>query len=162
MEQISLISDAGEVRNVDLNTSTSVRIVDRDLNTEVGKYLGLVASAREQDVRRMTISGSGSLSSASICLTSNNSSAVIVAKSFFCSTSRAENVNAASNSISRVSDASSGFGGWINACASRAAICGVGTSPSRPCTLGRSAAIILSSSFGSRQNTSNACSNSGR
>ena len=60
MEQISLISDAGEVRNVDLNTSTSVRIVDHDLNTEVGKYLGLVASAREQDVRRMTISTTGS------------------------------------------------------------------------------------------------------
>src|SRR5256885_10896190 len=59
MEQISLISDAGEVRNVDLNTSTSVRIVDRDLNTEVGKYLGLVASAREQGVRRMTISTAG-------------------------------------------------------------------------------------------------------
>lgn len=59
MEQISVISDAGEVRNVDLNTSTSVRIVDRDLNTEVGKYLGLVASAREQDVRRMTISTTG-------------------------------------------------------------------------------------------------------
>ncbi|HYK40292.1 MAG TPA: carboxypeptidase regulatory-like domain-containing protein, partial [Candidatus Eremiobacteraceae bacterium] len=59
MEQISLISDAGEVRNVDLNTATSVRIVDRDLNTEVGKYLGLVASAREQDVRRMTISTTG-------------------------------------------------------------------------------------------------------
>jgi hypothetical protein len=59
MEQISLISDAGEVRNVDLNTSTSVRIVDRDLITEVGKYLGLVASAREQDVRRMTISTTG-------------------------------------------------------------------------------------------------------
>ena len=59
MEQVSVISDAGEVRNVDLNTSTSVRIVDRDLNTEVGKYLGLVASAREQDVRRMTISTTG-------------------------------------------------------------------------------------------------------
>src|SRR6267142_2107870 len=59
MEQISVISDAGEVRNVDLNTSTSVRIVDHDLNTEVGKYLGLVASAREQDVRRMTISTTG-------------------------------------------------------------------------------------------------------
>jgi hypothetical protein len=59
MEQVSVISDAGEVRNVDLNTSTSVRIVDHDLNTEVGKYLGLVASAREQDVRRMTISTTG-------------------------------------------------------------------------------------------------------
>src|SRR6267154_1250322 len=55
MEQISLITDAGEVRNIDLNTSTSVRIADRDL-TEIGKYLGLVASARDQDVRRITIS----------------------------------------------------------------------------------------------------------
>src|SRR5215470_10078323 len=59
MEQISVISDSGEVRNVDLNTNTGVRIVDHDLNTEVGKYLGLVASAREQDVRRMTISTTG-------------------------------------------------------------------------------------------------------
>src|SRR5438034_478897 len=101
-------------------------------------------------VRRMAISGSGSLSSASICLTSINSSAVIVAKSFFCSTSRAENVNAASNSISRISESSSGFGDWISACASRAGICGVWTSPNRPCTFGRSAAIILSSNFGSK------------
>jgi hypothetical protein len=59
MEQISLITDAGEVRNIDLNTSTSVRIADRDLNAEIGKYLGLVASARDQDVRRMTISATG-------------------------------------------------------------------------------------------------------
>lgn len=59
MEQVSLVSDSGEVRNVDLNTTTSVRIADKDLNTEIGKYLGLVASAREQDVRRMTISTMG-------------------------------------------------------------------------------------------------------
>lgn len=59
MEQISLITEAGEVRNIDLNTSTSVRIADHDLNTEIGKYLGLVASARDQDVRRMTISTTG-------------------------------------------------------------------------------------------------------
>jgi hypothetical protein len=59
MEQVSLITDLGEVRNIDLNTSTSVRIADRDLNAEIGKYLGLVASARDQDVRRMTISTTG-------------------------------------------------------------------------------------------------------
>ncbi|HEX4381125.1 MAG TPA: carboxypeptidase regulatory-like domain-containing protein [Candidatus Acidoferrum sp.] len=58
-EEISLITDGGEVRTVDLNPSTSVRIVDHDLQMEVGKYLGLVASAREQDVRRMTISTAG-------------------------------------------------------------------------------------------------------
>jgi len=59
MEQISLITEAGEVRNIDLSTSSSVRIVDRDLNAEIGKYLSLVASARDQDVRRMTISTTG-------------------------------------------------------------------------------------------------------
>jgi len=59
MEQVSLITDGGEVRNIDLNTSTSVRIADHDLNTEIGKYLGLVASARDQDVRRMTLSTTG-------------------------------------------------------------------------------------------------------
>jgi hypothetical protein len=58
-EEISLITDNGEVRTVDLNPSTSVRIVDHDLQMEVGKYLGLVASAREQDVRRMTVSTAG-------------------------------------------------------------------------------------------------------
>ncbi|MBV9888238.1 MAG: carboxypeptidase regulatory-like domain-containing protein [Acidobacteria bacterium] len=59
MEEISLITDSGEVRSVELNPSTSVRIIDRDLQGEVGKYLGLIASAREQDVRRMTVSTAG-------------------------------------------------------------------------------------------------------
>jgi hypothetical protein len=58
-DEISLIADNGEVRSVDLNPSTSVRIIDHDLQVEVGKYLGLVAAARDQDVRRMTVSTSG-------------------------------------------------------------------------------------------------------
>jgi hypothetical protein len=59
-DEISLISDSGEVRTVDLNPSTSVRIADKDLQIEVGRYLGLIASSRDQDVRRMTISTTGS------------------------------------------------------------------------------------------------------
>jgi Carboxypeptidase regulatory-like domain len=59
-DEISLISDAGEVRSVDLNPATSIRILDHDLQLEVGRYLGLIAAAREQDVRRMTISTTGS------------------------------------------------------------------------------------------------------
>src|SRR5690348_4321975 len=58
-DEISLITDGGEVRSVDLNPSTSVRITDKDLQVEVGRYLGLIASARDQDVRRMTISTTG-------------------------------------------------------------------------------------------------------
>jgi hypothetical protein len=58
-DEISLITDSGEVRSVDLNPATSVRILDHDLQIEVGRYLGLVAASREQDVRRMTISTTG-------------------------------------------------------------------------------------------------------
>jgi hypothetical protein len=58
-DEISLITDSGEVRSVDLNAATSVRIVEKDLQVEVGKYLGLIASSRDQDVRRMTISTAG-------------------------------------------------------------------------------------------------------
>jgi hypothetical protein len=58
-DEISLITDGGEVRTVDLNSATSVRIVEKDLQLEVGRYLGLIASSRDQDVRRMEISTTG-------------------------------------------------------------------------------------------------------
>jgi hypothetical protein len=58
-DEISLISDTGEVHSVDLNPTTSVRIAEKDLQVEVGRYLNLIASSRDQDVRRMTISTSG-------------------------------------------------------------------------------------------------------
>ena len=45
---------------MDLNPATSVRIADKDLQVEVGRHLGLIASSRDQDVRRMTISTTGS------------------------------------------------------------------------------------------------------
>jgi hypothetical protein len=59
IDQISIVSDSGEVRVFDLTPSTSVRVIEKDVNDEVGKYLGLVASTRDQDVRRMTISTAG-------------------------------------------------------------------------------------------------------
>ncbi len=59
LTQVSLVSDGGEVRLFDLTPATSVRVTERDVNDEVGKYLGLVASTRDQDVRRMTISTAG-------------------------------------------------------------------------------------------------------
>jgi archaellum component FlaC len=59
VDQISIISDSGEVRVFDLTPGTSVRVAEKDANDEVGKYLSLVASTRDQDVRRMTISTAG-------------------------------------------------------------------------------------------------------
>jgi hypothetical protein len=57
--QISIVSDTGELRVFDLTPTTSVRVLEKDVNEEVGKYLGLLASTRDQDVRRMTISTAG-------------------------------------------------------------------------------------------------------
>jgi len=59
IDQISIVSDSGEVRVFDLTPSTSVRVAEKEVNEEVGKYLGLVASTRDQDLRRMTISTAG-------------------------------------------------------------------------------------------------------
>lgn len=59
VDQVSLITDTGEVRVFDLTPSTSVRIAEKDVSDEIGKYLGLVASTRDQDLRRMTISTAG-------------------------------------------------------------------------------------------------------
>ena len=59
LTQVSLVTDSGEVRLFDLTPSTTVRVVEKEVNDEVGKYLGLVASTRDQDVRRMTISTAG-------------------------------------------------------------------------------------------------------
>src|SRR6202035_225122 len=58
-DEISLITDTGEVHSVDLNPTTSVRIAEKDLQVEVGRYLNLIASSRDQDVRRMTLSTAG-------------------------------------------------------------------------------------------------------
>jgi hypothetical protein len=59
LTQASLVTDTGEVRLFDLTPSTTVHVMEKDVNEEVGKYLGLVASTRDQDVRRMTISTAG-------------------------------------------------------------------------------------------------------
>jgi hypothetical protein len=59
VNQLSIVTDNGEVRVFDLTPATSVRIKETDVNEQVGKYLSLVASTRDQDVRRMAISTAG-------------------------------------------------------------------------------------------------------
>ncbi len=56
----SIVTDAGEMRNFELGAGTSVRIADRELSDEVGRYLSLVSSSRARDVRRMSFTASGS------------------------------------------------------------------------------------------------------
>lgn len=57
--ELSIITDAGELRTFELNPSTSVRIADRDLNLELARYMSIIGSSRAKDVRRMTLSASG-------------------------------------------------------------------------------------------------------
>ena len=57
--QLTVVSDAGEVRSFDLTNATSVRILEADMTREAGRYLTLLASARDKDVRQMTISTTG-------------------------------------------------------------------------------------------------------
>jgi hypothetical protein len=58
--EFSLVGDAGELRTFELSPGTSVRLAERDLNEEVAKYLNLVGSSRAADVRRMTLTATGS------------------------------------------------------------------------------------------------------
>ena len=57
--ELSVVTDSGEVRTFTLTPALSVRVEDRDLNEEITRYLGLLNSARDQDLRRMTVSTSG-------------------------------------------------------------------------------------------------------
>jgi hypothetical protein len=57
--QFSVLTDGGDMRNFDLGSNTSVRLAERDLSDEVGKYLNLIGSSRARDLRRMTISATG-------------------------------------------------------------------------------------------------------
>jgi hypothetical protein len=55
----TLVSDSGEVRSVELTPAVSVRLAERDVTQEVGSYLSLLASMRQADLRRMSITTAG-------------------------------------------------------------------------------------------------------
>ena len=55
----TLVSDTGEVHSVELTPAVSVRLAEPDVSGEVSRYLGLLSSVRQQDIRRMTIDTTG-------------------------------------------------------------------------------------------------------
>ncbi len=50
--EFSVLTDTGELQTFELGPGTSVRLADKDLNDEVGRYLNLIGSSRAKDVRR--------------------------------------------------------------------------------------------------------------
>jgi hypothetical protein len=57
---LSLVTETGDLRIFDLSPGLRVRLAERDLRQELGRYLDVLGSTREQDVRNMVISTSGS------------------------------------------------------------------------------------------------------
>jgi hypothetical protein len=58
--QLGIVTDAGELRVFELAPGVAVRSVDSEIHQDVNRYLNLVGSTRSKDVRRMTISATGS------------------------------------------------------------------------------------------------------
>jgi hypothetical protein len=59
VDYLALITDSGEVKTTELTPAFSVRLLERGLPGKVDRYLNLLASGREADVRRMVISTEG-------------------------------------------------------------------------------------------------------
>jgi hypothetical protein len=55
----TLVSDSGEVRTVEITPAVSVQVAERDVTQKVNQYLSLLASVRQQDVRRLTVATAG-------------------------------------------------------------------------------------------------------
>jgi hypothetical protein len=58
--QFSVLTDAGEMQTFEMGPGTTVRLADHDVMDEVGHYLNLISSSRARDVRRMSLTASGS------------------------------------------------------------------------------------------------------
>ena len=59
VDAVTLVTDGGDVQQIALDPGVTVRIAEPGLNQEVGQYLSLVASERDQDLRRLTIATTG-------------------------------------------------------------------------------------------------------
>ena len=58
-EDVSLITDSGEVKTTEVSPGFSVKLLERGLNGQVDCYLDLISAGREADLRRMVISTEG-------------------------------------------------------------------------------------------------------
>ena len=57
--ELSIVTDAGELRTFDVSPRLSVRVLEGDLRGDIRRYLDIVASTRQKDLRRMNIATSG-------------------------------------------------------------------------------------------------------
>ncbi len=56
---LTVVSDAGSVRTIELTSPTEVRLLDPTLHSDVTRYLQLLANTRNQGLRRLTLQDNG-------------------------------------------------------------------------------------------------------
>ena len=56
---VTVVGDDSSVRTVELTPATSVRLLDSQLHADVGRYLELLASTRNQGLRHLTLQDNG-------------------------------------------------------------------------------------------------------
>jgi hypothetical protein len=59
MRELAIVTDGGELRTFDVTPRLSVRVLEGDLRGDIRRYLDIVASTRQRDLRRMNIATSG-------------------------------------------------------------------------------------------------------
>ena len=57
--EVSVLSDAGEMRSFRIEPGTSLRFTDRELEQQLARALGLLDSAHAQDARRLILTATG-------------------------------------------------------------------------------------------------------
>ena len=55
----TLVSDSGEVHSIEITPAVTVQVADHDASQEVSRYLSLLSSVRQEQLRRMTIATAG-------------------------------------------------------------------------------------------------------
>lgn len=59
IDELTLVTDDGGVKNVDVTPDVTVRIADREVRADISSYLSIVGSEHGNDSRRMIISTNG-------------------------------------------------------------------------------------------------------
>jgi hypothetical protein len=57
--ELSVVTDAGELRTFEIGPRLTVRVLEGDLRGDIRRYLDIVASTRQKDLRRMNIATAG-------------------------------------------------------------------------------------------------------
>jgi hypothetical protein len=57
--ELAIVTDAGEIKSFDITSRLSVRVLEGDLRGDLRRYLDIVSSTRQKDLRRMSIATAG-------------------------------------------------------------------------------------------------------